>query len=1190
MATAAHLVLVTLALVILITESMAVQHGINLIWAQRSSKRIDYAKIVGIEGYPKDWISTGKLKVRQISAPSIQWHFNALAYQYDTKTIYWSEKGNKRIQGLRLDGSTETNNVFNGTSSDVEGLAVDWVSRNLYFTDSVYNWVMMVGLNSTVFPHKLVTDTNLDRPMGIAVYPQKGYLFWSDWGVEPKIEVSDLVGENRRVLVGRTLMYPRGLTVDHAENVLYWVDSGLDTVESVQFSGANRRQIASQPGSDFYGIALYKEYLFVTEQNEGHLRMYDKTKGTNYVNYNLDSTPYGIIMYEENLQEGDFDDCFAMGCEHICVNGPLVGPKCYCGDGFQLEKDNRTCKAQVEFATPSHVYTIGDAVCQYPANLPDMSLTNVTLDKQCFITDGNGFMALAFNVYENMLFISENGTQKIYRAHFKDGATKEVIVGGVGAVQGMAVDWVANNLYWTDSVLKHIMVSRLDGSYQKILLNTPPQQPLGIAVHPYRRQLFWTLVGSDPMIETSFLDGSSRQLVNIKKERLGMPNHLTIDFKFDRLYWSDSTLDNIRYLDLDTGSVIKVISVPDSHIFGISVFQDYIFWTDRDERNGVHVAIVDSGKKVRGIIHPVVGVATDIIAFSESSQPIRNGFCSSVDAPADCKECGNLNGGCEQLCLAGNGTNFHCACGLGFKLDVGGSTCTSQVLEDNYLVVTDAYQKQIYQVGAVSNRFNAIHVSIHYRPIAVDLDPVDKKVYWSDITSKVIKRVNLDGTYEEVVAVLSMKSIPDGIAVDYLNRLVYYTDTGRDEIGVISMTNSSKSKVVVRSTTEEPRDIAVDPYEGSIFWTDWGSKPMIERAATDGSRRLTIVNLTVGSWPNGLTIDYKGKLLYWCDAKNNKIMSADFDGNNVQTLYEEETAHYFGIALMGSYIYLTDWSRKSIMRLDRQNPKFLEVVGPATFGRLNGIQAYNASEIIKGTSVCKDEDCEFLCLPMPNGGKVCACPDDYILNSDGRTCSVPTTSIVPSVPSTVSSLSLSTSLSTGQSPSSPTTQAGPKTTTTPTPVTSAAQTSNNTTTVKLPASTQNITLTSTFSTVTLNSSSTLTPGKTLFPTTTSGSSEKVTNNDDDTGIHPGIIVLIVILCLGILAAVAFMGVYLYRRWRSGGRQILVEDERVDSYYQIAFPERANEEASLDSGIENPTYKYTMSELQAAEAEQLASLR
>lgn len=72
------------------------------------------------------------------------------------------------------------------------------------------------------------------------------------------------------------------------------------------------------------------------------------------------------------------------------------------------------------------------------------------------------------------------------------------------------------------------------------------------------------------------------------------------------------------------------------------------------------------------------------------------------------------------------------------------------------MVVTDAYQKQIYQVGAVSNKFNAIHVSVHYRPIAVDLDPVDKKVYWSDITSKVIKRVNLDGTYEEIVAVLSL--------------------------------------------------------------------------------------------------------------------------------------------------------------------------------------------------------------------------------------------------------------------------------------------------------------------------------------------------------------------------------------------------------------------------------------------------
>ena len=64
-----------------------------------------------------------------------------------------------------------------------------------------------------------------------------------------------------------------------------------------------------------------------------------------------------------------------------------------------------------------------------------------------------------------------------------------------------------------------------------------------------------------------------------------------------------------------------------------------------------------------------------------------------------------------------------------------------------------------------------------------------------------------------------------------------------------------------------------------MYWSDWGSNPMIEHAAMDGSSRRTIVTGNLG-WPNGLTIDQTTNLLYWADAKLDKIEVSNFNGDN----------------------------------------------------------------------------------------------------------------------------------------------------------------------------------------------------------------------------------------------------------------------------------------------------------------------
>lgn len=65
----------------------------------------------------------------------------------------------------------------------------------------------------------------------------------------------------------------------------------------------------------------------------------------------------------------------------------------------------------------------------------------------------------------------------------------------------------------------------------------------------------------------------------------------------------------------------------------------------------------------------------------------------------------------------------------------------------------------------------------------------------------------------------------------------------------------------------------------TIYWTDWGNTPRIEASSMDGSARRIIADTHL-FWPNGLTIDYAGRRMYWVDAKHHVIERANLDGSH----------------------------------------------------------------------------------------------------------------------------------------------------------------------------------------------------------------------------------------------------------------------------------------------------------------------
>ncbi|KAH3770062.1 hypothetical protein DPMN_171341 [Dreissena polymorpha] len=69
--------------------------------------------------------------------------------------------------------------------------------------------------------HKILIQTNVVMPTGIAVDPIHNYLFWSDVGSFPRIERSSLTGTYRKTIITQGIAYPVALDVDIKVSKLY---------------------------------------------------------------------------------------------------------------------------------------------------------------------------------------------------------------------------------------------------------------------------------------------------------------------------------------------------------------------------------------------------------------------------------------------------------------------------------------------------------------------------------------------------------------------------------------------------------------------------------------------------------------------------------------------------------------------------------------------------------------------------------------------------------------------------------------------------------------------------------------------------------------------------------------------------------------------------------------------------------
>jgi hypothetical protein len=102
--------------------------------------------------------------------------------------------------------------------------------------------------------------------------------------------------------------------------------------------------------------------------------------------------------------------------------------------------------------------------------------------------------------------------------------------------------------------------------------------------------------------------------------------------------------------------------------------------------------------------------------------------------------------------------------------------------------------------------------------------------------------------------------------------------------------DGSDLKIIVNEGRRIPDGIVVDTDAGHLYWTNMGNPNAndgsIERADFDGNNTSHIVRNGGTFTPKQLQLDRKNRKLYWSDREGMRIMRANLDGSNIETLVD----------------------------------------------------------------------------------------------------------------------------------------------------------------------------------------------------------------------------------------------------------------------------------------------------------------
>ncbi|XP_063240571.1 low-density lipoprotein receptor-related protein 2 [Bacillus rossius redtenbacheri] len=921
----------------------------------------------------------------------------ATASNMHTGTIFWSDMKLKKI--CRLDRGLEPQDVISNGLDLVEGLAYDWIGKNIYWLDSRLNTIEVATENGT--NRIVLLKENITQPRGMALDPSPNarWLFWTDWGENPRVERVGMDGTNRSVIISTKIYWPNGLALDVPNQRVYFADSKLDFIDFCFYNGSGRQQVLA--GSHYllhpHSLALFEDVVYWTDRQLNRVLSARKFRGTNQtVVSHLISQPLSVHVHHPVLQPLSPNPCDGAACAQLCLLSPSApaGYSCRCKPGYRMSPSGNCTEEETPFLMVMRASQVIDLALN-PGDKTSGYLTPI-------VGIENG-MQLDFDRKTEMLFWvegkegdDENGT--IYTTPFGGGKKVEFLgndTGIVGSAYTIAFDWLGRNLYIGNRAASNFEAVKVDGKVKHrtiILANdgnkTSVAAPRSMCLDPMDGKLYWVDDGGygvPPKVGKVNMNGS-KPVVLI--EGVDRPLAITIDLEKKMLYFSTHETTFVKVMDVN-GKDIRTLLTEENHISmpkALAVLDSRLYLMD-PRFDKIERFDLPNGDNPKMLIDNESELKTFTVF---RKRPMTNHPCMSN------------NGGCEQLCIPGDGNMRVCACSVGYKKE-------NEVRCVAYKTFAVVAQLDIARGYSLKDSAEAmvpisgpghhiLHVDVHFK---------ENWIYWVEFNRGAwngIFRVRPNGTELQPVVKDGIGSNGvRGVAVDWIASNLYFTNVFPHENYLeVCWLDGSHRKVLVKTTTDAPRELAVNPIKKFLYWIDYGQYPRIGKAYLDGSSWQSIVTSGISN-PRDLTVDMLTHDVYWVDSKLDMIQKVSYTGSSRQVI-RRNLPNPMGIAVHMGDVYWVDRNFATVFRASKL-PGNMSLPTPlrTNLPRLRDIAIFDVTnQQPDDTNPCSrlgNGGCEQLCFSFPidsvnkkpfrcdcatgelSSGGVCKAPSEFLVFS-----------------------------------------------------------------------------------------------------------------------------------------------------------------------------------------------------------------
>jgi len=695
-----------------------------------------------------------------------------------------------------------------------------------------------------------------------------------------------------------------------------------------------------------------------------------------------------------------YSNCTTQSCSHKCIL-TAEGPTCFCRKGYKLAEDLTTCvdiDECLEFGSCSQDchnvagsftcscvdgYVLRNNTCVAEAGEPFMFFSTKSEVRGLKVNSmqyfpvatglpyviGIGFDSVTGRVYWTDV---EAGKETMVSTFYNGSGGLKLVTNGLDMPEDLAVDEINRNIYFTDSVRKHLAVCSINGAGCTVLVPFI-EQPRAVAVHYRKRVVLYTDWGSKPAIAQVNMDGTGKK--DVVSKDIIWPNGLTLDLVLDRVYWSDAKKDTVESARMDGSDRRVILDMVAKHPFSMAVFEDNLYWSDW-EMHEIVSCNKFNGKNFRTLVKEAgirpMGITIAHPLLSHSSGP-----------PSPCKD-----SPCSHVCLPKPlpSEEFVCKCPAHLSLDSSGVKCVVTQKSRSLLISTNSRIYSLYPQSIGITTYDLLTTfPPHSLVTGMAGNEVDDLVY-------VVNRVgngsfvSLDKLTGQVTEILTGDQF-GSISYDPLADNMYWVDLHK--MAVMIHSHPTGANIKVFESISSILSILFVPEKNRLLVAEQGKLTVVKLGESNTIPQVQVVESIKLKSPISLTYSATVDSVFIGDEDSNAIYKWAWGSNNV-TNFMVNIGKVISLVANTENLYWVEKDGTTLLWVSvhsAQELSWLSMVSIATpRDFLHLTLSGHAVSNKKMNMDCLTAHCSHICMNLDISGYTCSCPYGMDLSNDLVSC------------------------------------------------------------------------------------------------------------------------------------------------------------------------------------------------------------